>query len=56
MRAGELLALRWKDIQLLDAPASPPRTRQSRSTTPKTRAAKRRIELGPRTIELLAHH
>jgi len=57
MRRGELLALRWHDIQLLEGHL---RVREAlvkgRFTTPKSRAGKRRIELGPRTKQLLADH
>ena len=57
MRRGELLALRWKDIHLLENHLH---VRQAlvkgRFTTPKSRAGKRRIDLGPRTTQLLAHH
>lgn len=57
MRRGELLALRWHDIQLLEEHL---RVREAlvkgRFTTPKSRAGKRRIELGPRTKQLLAEH
>ena len=57
MRRGELLALRWHDVQLLEGHL---RVRQAlvkgRFTTPKSRAGKRRIELGPRTKQLLAEH
>ena len=57
MRRGELLALRWHDVQLLEGHL---RVREAlvkgRFTTPKSRAGKRRIELGPRTKQLLADH
>jgi integrase len=57
MRRGELLALRWHDIQLLEGHL---RVRQAlvkgRFTTPKSRAGKRRIDLGPRTKQLFADH
>jgi len=57
MRRGELLALRWHDVQLLESHL---RVREalvkSRFTSPKSRAGKRRIELGPRTNQLLADH
>jgi integrase len=57
MRRGELLALRWKDVRLLEGQV---RVREalvkSRFTTPKSRASKRLIELGPRTKDLLAGH
>ena len=55
MRRGELLALRWKDVRLLEGQV---RVREafvkSRFTTPKSRASRRMIELGPRTKALLA--
>jgi integrase len=57
LRRGELLALRWKDIQLLEGRL---RVREAlvkgRFTTPKSRASRRLIELGPKTRELLAEH
>lgn len=57
MRRGELLALRWRDIHLLDNHLY---VRQAlvkgRFTTPKSRAGNRRIELGPHTTKLLAQH
>ena len=57
MRRGELLALRWHDVQILEGHL---RVREAvvkgRFTTPKSRAGKRRIELGPRTKQLLADH
>jgi integrase len=57
MRRGELLALRWHDIELLDNRL---RVREAlvkgRFTTPKSRAGNRLIELGPRTTQLLAEH
>lgn len=57
MRRGELLGLRWRDVQLLEGRLY---VREAlvngRVTTPKSRASRRLIELGPRTIELLAEH
>jgi integrase len=57
LRRGELLALRWNDIQLLEGRI---RVRQayvkSRFTTPKSRASRRMIEIGPRTCDLLSAH
>jgi integrase len=57
MRRGELLALRWRDVQLLDGHLH---VREAfvrgRLTTPKSRASRRLIELGPRTRDLLAEH
>jgi integrase len=57
MRRGELLALRWQDVQLLDGRLSVREALvKGRFTTPKSRASRRLIELGPRTRELLADH
>jgi integrase len=55
MRRGELLALRWRDVQLLEGHLSVREALvKGRFTTPKSRASKRLIELGPRTRRLLA--
>ncbi len=57
MRRGELLALRWKDIHLLEAHLHVREALvKGRFTTPKSRAGKRRIDLGPRTTQHLADH
>jgi integrase len=57
MRRSELLALRWRDVQLLDGHLT---VREAfvngRFTTPKSKTSRRLIELGPRTNELLAEH
>lgn len=57
MRRGELLALRWSDVRLLEGLVQ---VREAfvkgRFTTPKSRSSKRTIELGPRTIDLLQEH
>jgi integrase len=57
MRRGELLALTWTDIHLLDSHLT---VRQAlvkgRLTTPKSRAGRRRIQLGPHTTRILADH
>jgi integrase len=57
MRRGELLALRWRDVELLEGRL---RVREAlvkgRFTTPKSRSGRRRIELGPRTLALLQQH
>lgn len=57
MRRGELLGLRWRDVHLLDSRVV---VREAlvngRTTTPKSRASRRVIELGPRTAQLLAEH
>jgi integrase len=54
MRRGELLALRWRDIEMLEGRL---RVREAlvngRFTTPKSRSGRRTIELGPRTLALL---
>ena len=57
LRRGELLALRWHDVQLLNQRLT---VRQAlvkgRFTTPKSQTSKRTIDLGPRTAALLAEH
>jgi integrase len=54
LRRGELLALRWRDVELLDRRLT---VRESfvrgRFQTPKSRASRRTIELGPRTADVL---
>jgi integrase len=53
MRRGELLALRWGDVRMLDGVVQ---VREAfvdgHFTTPKSRSSRRLIELGPRTREL----
>lgn len=57
MRRGELLALRWRDVRLLDGVVQVREALvEGRLTTPKSRASRRLIELGPRTNKLLAEH
>jgi integrase len=55
MRRGELLALRWRDVRLLDGVVQ---VREAlvcgKFTTPKSRSSRRLIELGPRTQRLLS--
>jgi len=57
LRRGELLALRWRDVGLLDGLLL---VRQAyvrgRFTTPKSRSSRRTIEVGPRTLALLESH
>ena len=57
MRRRELLALRWRDVHLLEGVVQ---VREAfvkgRFTTPKSRASRRLIELGPRTAELVGEH
>jgi integrase len=57
MRRGELLALRWRDIQLLEGLLTVREALvKGRFTTPKSRSSRRLLELGPRTRELLAEY
>ncbi|MGC9974063.1 MAG: site-specific integrase [Gaiellaceae bacterium] len=50
MRRGELLALRWQDVKLLDGLVRVERSYvRNEMTTPKSRASRRTIELGPHT-------
>ncbi len=57
MRRGELLALTWADIHLLDNHLTVQRALvKGRLTTPKSRAGRRTIQLGPHTTQLLADH
>jgi integrase len=55
MRRGELLALRWRDVQLLESLLTVREALvKGRFTTPKSHSSRRLLELGPRTHELLA--
>jgi integrase len=57
MRRGELLALRWRDVRLLEGLVQVREALvKGRFTTPKSRASRRLLELGPRTKGLLAEH
>jgi integrase len=57
MRRGELLALRWRDVQLLEGLLTVREALvKGRFTTPKSRSSRRLLELGPRTRELLGEH
>jgi integrase len=57
MRRGELLALRWRDVQLLEGLLHVREALvEGRFTTPKSRASRRLLELGPQTQALLAKH
>jgi integrase len=57
LRRGELLALRWRDVRMLEGLLQ---VREAlvagRFTTPKSRSSRRTIELGPRTTALLREH
>jgi integrase len=57
MRRGELLALRWRDVELLEGRLTVREALvRGRFTTPKSRSSRRLLELGPRTRKLLAEH
>lgn len=57
LRRSELLALRWRDVSLLDGTL---RVREAwvggEFTTPKSRTSRRTIEVGPQTLALLQAH
>jgi integrase len=57
LRRGELLALRWRDVELLEGRLTVREALvRGRFTTPKSRSSRRLLELGPRTRQLLAEH
>lgn len=61
LRRGELLALRWEDVDLeagvLEVRATAVEVdRVVRLGPPKTRRSQRRVKVGPRTVEVLAAH
>jgi integrase len=57
LRAGELIALQWQDVSLLDGTIHIRRAIvRGRPTTPKSRAGNRTVHLGPRTLTLLTQH
>jgi integrase len=57
MRRGELLALRWRDVRLLEGLLHVREALvEGCFTTPKSRASRRLLELGPQTQALLAEH
>jgi integrase len=57
LRCGELLGLQWGDLDLPEARLHVRRAIvRGQLTTPKSRAGKRTIHLGPRTITLLEDH
>jgi integrase len=54
LRRGELLALRWRDVELLDGRLHVREALvQGRFQAPKSRASRRMLELGPRTAATL---
>jgi integrase len=55
LRIGELLALRWQDVDLLNGFLSVRQTvYEGHFDEPKSKRSKRRIPLGPRCVEILA--
>lgn len=58
LRRGELLGLRWQDVDLVEGTITVAQTRVESSTvfvsTPKTNAARRRITIDPGTVTALA--
>ena len=54
MRRGELVGLRWRSVNLLEAKIEVRETYvRGRFTTPKSKASRRVVELGPRTLAVL---
>lgn len=54
LRRGELIGLRWGAVNLLEAKVEVRETFvRGRFTTPKSRASRRVVELGPRTLSVL---
>ena len=54
LRRGELVGLRWRAVNLLEAKIEVRETFvRGRFTTPKSRASRRVVELGPRTLAVL---
>lgn len=54
LRRGELIGLRWRAVNLLEAKIEVRETFvRGRFTTPKSRASKRVVELGPRTLAVV---
>ena len=57
LRRGELLALRWGDVNLLERKVHVREIYvRGRFTTPKTATSRRTIEFGPRTLALFEEH
>jgi integrase len=56
-RRGELLGLRWGDLEMLEGRVHVRQTLvRGRMTTPKSRASRRTIEVGPRILAALQEH
>jgi integrase len=57
MRRGELLALRWREVSMLEGLIHVREALvRGRFTSPKSRASRRLLEVGERTLELLQDH
>ena len=57
LRRGELVGLRWRAVNLLEAKIEIRETYvRGRFTTPKSKASRRVLELGPRTLAVLEEH
>lgn len=57
LRRGELLGLRWQDISLLEGLIHVREAHvRGRFTTPKSKASRRLLEIGERTVDLLQRH
>jgi integrase len=57
LRRGELLALRWRDVELLEGRLHVREALvRGRFGSPKSRSSRRIIELGPRTAAVLQEH
>ena len=57
MRRGELVGLRWSAVNLLEAKIEISETFvRGHFTTPKSKASRRVIELGPRTLAVIEEH
>lgn len=57
LRRGEILGLRWRDVNLLERKINVRETYvRGRFTTPKSKASRRTVEFGPRTLTVLEEH